>query len=55
MLISTQLQSFILEALEASPDFRRAVRADMLAVRDRDPACRTLVDVYLYFKVRTAE
>lgn len=51
MLISTQLQSFILEALEASPDFRRAVRADMLAVRDRDPACSTLVDVYLYFKV----
>jgi Serine acetyltransferase, N-terminal len=50
MLISTQLQSFILEALEASPTFRRAVRADMLAVRDRDPACTCLPDVFLYFK-----
>jgi len=50
MLISTQLQSFILEALEASPEFRRAVRADMLAVRDRDPACTCLPDVFLYFK-----
>ena len=50
MLISTQLQSFILSALEASPEFRRAVRADMLAVRDRDPACTCLPDVFLYFK-----
>lgn len=50
MLISTQLQSFILEALDSSPEFRRAVRADMLAVRDRDPACTCLPDVFLYFK-----
>lgn len=50
MLISTQLQSFILEALESSPEFRRALRADMLAVRDRDPACTCLPDVFLYFK-----
>lgn len=50
MMISTQLQSFILEALNSSPDFRRAVRADMLAVRDRDPACTCLPDVFLYFK-----
>jgi serine O-acetyltransferase len=50
MMISTQLQSLILEALEQSPDFRRAVRADMMAVRDRDPACNTLPDVFLYFK-----
>ena len=50
MMISTQLQSFILEALNCSPDFRRAVRADMLAVRDRDPACTCLPEVFLYFK-----
>ena len=50
MMISTQLQSLILEALEQSPDFRRALRADMMAVRDRDPACNTLPDVFLYFK-----
>ena len=53
MLISTQLQSFILEALESSPEFRRALRADMLAVRDRDPACTCLPDVFLYFKGAT--
>ena len=50
MLISTQLQSFILEALGSSAEFRHAVRADMLAVRDRDPACTCLPDVFLYFK-----
>jgi len=51
MMISTQLQSLILEALHQSPDFRRALRADMMAVRDRDPACNALPDVFLYFKV----
>ena len=50
MMISTQLQSLILEALHESPDFRRALRADIMAVRDRDPACNTLPDVFLYFK-----
>lgn len=50
MMISTQLQSLILEALHQSPDFRRALRADIMAVRDRDPACHTLPDVFLYFK-----
>ena len=51
MMISTQLQSLILEALHESPDFRRALRADIMAVRDRDPACNALPDVFLYFKV----
>ena len=50
MMISTQLQSLILEALHQSPDFRRALRADIMAVRDRDPACNALPDVFLYFK-----
>jgi serine O-acetyltransferase len=49
-MISTQIQSLILEALEHSPDFRRSLRADIMAVRDRDPACMTLPDVFLYFK-----
>ncbi|GKY92575.1 hypothetical protein MPSEU_000227700 [Mayamaea pseudoterrestris] len=49
MMISTQLQSLILEALKCST-FRRALRADMMAVRDRDPACAYLPDVFLYFK-----
>eukprot|EP00977_Amphora_coffeiformis_P020398 scaffold8210_cov175-Amphora_coffeaeformis.AAC.6 len=50
MMISTQLQSLILEALHQSPGFRRALRADIMAVRDRDPACNALPDVFLYFK-----
>uniref|UniRef100_A0A7S4INR4 serine O-acetyltransferase n=1 Tax=Odontella aurita TaxID=265563 RepID=A0A7S4INR4_9STRA len=49
-MIGTQLMSLISEALESSPDFRRTLRADMLAVRDRDPACMCLPDVFLYFK-----
>jgi hypothetical protein len=50
MMISTQLQSLILEALHKSPEFRRALRADIMAVRDRDPACNALPDVFLFFK-----
>lgn len=51
-MISTQVQSLILEALDPSrdPDIGRAVRADIMAVRDRDPACTCLPDVFLYFK-----
>lgn len=49
-MISTQLQSIIQDALRHSPTFRRNLRADMMAVRDRDPACNYLPDVFLYFK-----
>lgn len=49
-MISTQIQALILEALENAPDFGRSLRADMMAVRDRDPACTALPDVFLYFK-----
>jgi serine O-acetyltransferase len=49
-MIATQLQSVIIDALLHSPTFRRNLRADMLAVRDRDPACTCLPDVFLYFK-----
>jgi serine O-acetyltransferase len=49
-MIATQLQSVISDALLHSPTFRRNLRADMLAVRDRDPACTCLPDVFLYFK-----
>ena len=50
MMISTQLQSLVLDALQHSPVFRRFLRADMMAVRDRDPACSYLPDAFLYFK-----
>ena len=49
-MLSTQIMSLIREALDADPDFRRNLRADILAVRDRDPACTCLPDVFLYFK-----
>ena len=50
MMISTQLQALIHEALQQSAEFRRSLRADIMAVRDRDPACCSLPDVFLYFK-----
>jgi serine O-acetyltransferase len=49
-MLSTQIMSLIREALDADPDFRRNLRADILAVRDRDPACNCLPDAFLYFK-----
>jgi serine O-acetyltransferase len=49
-MISTQVMDLCLEAMNNSPDFRRSLRQDMLAVRDRDPACEALPDVFLYFK-----
>ncbi len=38
------------EAYEADRSIGEAVRADMSAVFDRDPACRSFVQVLLYFK-----
>lgn len=49
-MLSTQIMALIREASDADPDFRRNLRADILAVRDRDPACTCLPDVFLYFK-----
>jgi len=40
----------ILEALACDPSIGRSLRADIMAVRDRDPACTCLPDVFLYFK-----
>jgi serine O-acetyltransferase len=49
-MLSTQIMSLIQEALDADPNYRISLRADILAVRDRDPACHCLPDVFLYFK-----
>jgi len=38
------------EAFAADPDIGNAVRADLMAVRERDPACRWLLQPLLYFK-----
>jgi serine O-acetyltransferase len=38
------------EAIAGDPDICRAVRADIVATRDRDPACTRLIEPLLYFK-----
>ncbi len=38
------------EAYAKEPDIGAAVRADMVAVRDRDPACNSYLQPLLYFK-----
>ncbi|MDB5651701.1 MAG: serine O-acetyltransferase [Hyphomicrobiales bacterium] len=39
-----------LEAIAADPGIAIAIRADILAVADRDPACTRLIEPVLYFK-----
>ncbi len=49
-LTPMSVRQLIDEAFNAEPAIGDAVRADMAAVYDRDPACRTYVQVLLYFK-----
>ncbi|KAL3909723.1 MAG: hypothetical protein SGILL_007974 [Bacillariaceae sp.] len=49
-MIATQVNSLITQALNDDVSIGRAIRADIMAVRDRDPACTCLPDVFLYFK-----
>jgi serine O-acetyltransferase len=44
------IQQTFQEALEAEPDIARAMRADIMAVMDRDPACTRALEPVLYFK-----
>ena len=47
---SIMMMNIILEAQQECKHFGRRMRRDMLAVRDRDPACTCLPDVFLHFK-----
>ena len=38
------------EVIEDNDVISEAVRADLAAIKDRDPACKTLLDPFLYFK-----
>ncbi|MGB8603315.1 MAG: serine O-acetyltransferase [Rhizomicrobium sp.] len=38
------------EAMQADPEIGAAVRADLSAVFDRDPACHAYIEAFLYFK-----
>ncbi|EME27579.1 Serine acetyltransferase [Galdieria sulphuraria] len=47
---STLLMELFRDALEESKDFRLACRRDLIAVKERDPACTFLLEAFLYFK-----
>jgi serine O-acetyltransferase len=49
-LTTTSLRDVFYEALSESADIREAVRCDLLAVLERDPAARSLALPYLNFK-----
>ncbi len=38
------------DALEADPSIGAAIRADIIAIEDRDPACHRYIDPVLYYK-----
>ncbi|KAM0937693.1 putative serine O-acetyltransferase [Dioscorea sansibarensis] len=44
------LEKVFREVLESSPEVGRAVRADLKAARDRDPACTSMARCLLYYK-----
>ena len=45
-----QLRTVFCEALEADRDIGAAIRADIVAIHDRDPACHRYLAPVLYFK-----
>lgn len=47
---SMSVREVIAQAFAADPDIGRATRADLQAVRERDPACRTFNQTLLYYK-----
>jgi serine O-acetyltransferase len=49
-LPALQLRDVIREAYEADPNIAQQALRDMRVVRERDPACRTYIQPFLYFK-----
>jgi serine O-acetyltransferase len=47
---SLMMREVIEDALNADPGIVRSAERDMRAVRERDPACRTYLQPFLYFK-----
>ncbi|NNE58333.1 MAG: serine O-acetyltransferase [Hellea sp.] len=47
---SLKLRRVLSEAIEADPSIVDSAARDLLAVMDRDPACRTCLQAFLYFK-----
>lgn len=46
----TFLRDLFLEIFQADPYIGQQVRRDLLAVKERDPACKTYLNPFLYFK-----
>jgi serine O-acetyltransferase len=44
------LTALVAEAIADTPSIARAASRDLMAVRDRDPACRDLITPFLFFK-----
>src|SRR5215472_10167835 len=49
-LSAMQAREFFDEALESDGEIGEAVRADLSAVFDRDPACHSYIQAFLFFK-----
>ncbi|HEX3432294.1 MAG TPA: serine O-acetyltransferase [Rhizomicrobium sp.] len=49
-LSAMQAREFFGEALETDGDIGEAVRADLSAVFERDPACHSFIQAFLFFK-----
>jgi serine O-acetyltransferase len=49
-LSAMQVREFFDEALEADGEIGEAVRADLSAVFERDPACHSYIQAFLFFK-----
>ncbi|CAM9417646.1 unnamed protein product [Discosporangium mesarthrocarpum] len=50
-MLSTQVQALVRECFNDETNrFRRQLRRDIIAVRERDPACQSYHDALLYFK-----
>lgn len=47
---SLKLRRILSEAITADPSIVESAARDLLAVKERDPACRTCLQAFLYFK-----
>jgi len=47
---SLKMRTVLTEALSSDPDLIKATARDLEAVRERDPACQTFLQCFLYFK-----
>ena len=45
-----QARDFIKEAIAADPEIAVAARADLVAIRERNPACRSHLEAFLFYK-----